>query len=119
MLKNLEMACCIDTEISSCIDPFLTNCHVRKKKKSITHAYLKLAGPKGMRAIYQKRAKRSNERIKLWIFTPHLSKFRTFRTLHPSKQHVFFKYLVENKAYSLSKRALRVDTARNKWLKKP
>ena len=36
----------------------------------------------------------------------------------PQKQHVFLEFLVENKAFRFSKRALRAGTARNKWLKK-
>ena len=36
----------------------------------------------------------------------------------PPKQHVFLEFLVENKAFRFSKRALRASTARNKWLKK-
>ena len=66
----------------------------------------------------QKRAGKSSQRAQLWIFTPHSSKFRAFRTLHPPKRHVFLEFLVENKAYHFSKRALRAGTARNKWLKK-
>ena len=34
------------------------------------------------------------------------------------KQHVFLEFLVENKAFSFSNRALSQDAARNKWLKK-
>ena len=37
--------------------------------------------------------------------------------LHPLKQHVFLEYLVENTAFYSTKRALRVYTACNKWLK--
>ena len=66
----------------------------------------------------QKRARTSSKRAKLWIFTPHSSKFRAFGTLHPPKRHVFLEFLEENKANHSSKRALRAATARNKWLKK-
>ena len=66
----------------------------------------------------QKRATKSSKRAQLWIFTPHSSKFRAFRTQHSLKWHVFLEFLVENKAYHFSKNALRADTARNKWLKK-
>ena len=45
-------------------------------------------------------------------------KCRIFRTLHPSKQHVFLEFLVENRAFYFSKRALRAGIARTKWLKK-
>ena len=53
----------------------------------------------------------------MWIFTPNFFKFRAFRTLTPER-HVFLEFLVENKAFSFSKRVLHADTARNKWLKK-
>ena len=66
----------------------------------------------------QKRARTSSKRAKLWIFTPHSSKFRAFGTLHPPKRHVFLEFLEENKANHFSKRALRAATARNKRLKK-
>ena len=52
-------------------------------------------------------------------FYPWFFQIRAFRTLHPPKQYVFLEFLIENKALHFSKRALRVDTARNKWLKKP
>ena len=38
-------------------------------------------------------------------------------TLHPPIQHVFWEFLVDNKAFYSTKRALRANTARNKWLK--
>ena len=38
-------------------------------------------------------------------------------TLHPPIQHVFWEFLVENKAFHSTKRALRANTACNKWLK--
>ena len=66
----------------------------------------------------QKRAIKSSKRAQLWIFTPHFSKFRAFRTLYPPKRHVFLEFLAEKKASDFSKRALRVDIAQNKWLKK-
>ena len=66
----------------------------------------------------QKRARKSSERIELWIFIPHFSKFRAFRTLQPPKRHVVLEFLAENKAFHFSKRALRAGTSRNKWLKK-
>ena len=50
-------------------------------------------------------------------FTPRLSKFRAFRTLHPPRRHVFLQFLVENKAFYLSKRALPAGTACHSWLK--
>ena len=65
-----------------------------------------------------KRARKCSKRAQLWIFTPHSSKFRAFRTLHLPIRHVFLEFLVENKAYHFSKRALRAGTARNKLLKK-
>ena len=37
--------------------------------------------------------------------------------LHPPKWHVILKVLMENKVFYSSKRALRVDNARYKWLK--
>ena len=36
----------------------------------------------------------------------------------PPKRHVFLEFLVENKAFHFSKRALHAGTAHNKWLKK-
>ena len=57
----------------------------------------------------QKRARKSSNRAKLRIVTPHFPKLRAFKTLHPHKQYVFFEFLVENK----EKKA----TARNKRLK--
>ena len=59
---------------------------------------------------YKKRARKSSKRAQLWIFTAPFFKFRTFRTLHLPKRHVFL-------AFRFSKRALRAGTARNKWLK--
>ena len=53
----------------------------------------------------------------LWIFTTHFFKFRTFIMLHPSKHHVFLEFLVENKEFNSTKRALCAYTAHNKWLK--
>ena len=66
----------------------------------------------------RKRARRSSERAQLWIFTPHFPKFRAFEMLHSSKRHLFSEFLVENKAFQFSKRALHAGTARKKWLKK-
>ena len=63
------------------------------------------------------RAKKSRKRAQLWIFTAHFFKFRAFIALHPRKQQVFLEFLVENKAFYSTKRALRADTARSKWLK--
>ena len=54
----------------------------------------------------------------MWLFTPHFPEFRTFRTLQPFKRYVILGFLVENKAFDLSKKALRAVTARNEWLKK-
>ena len=54
----------------------------------------------------------------MWIFTPHFSKFRTFGMLHPPKWHMFLEFLVKNKAFCFSKRALRPGAAGNKWFKK-
>ena len=65
----------------------------------------------------QKRAKKSSKRAQVWVFTPYFCKFRTFRTLHLPKRHVFLEVLVEKKAFCFSKRALCAGTARNKWLK--
>ena len=59
-----------------------------------------------------------NKKAQLWIFTPYFSNVRTFRTLHPTKRHVFLEFLVETKSYKFLKRALRAGTVRNKWLKK-
>ena len=64
-----------------------------------------------------KRAKKSSKRAQLWIFTTHFFKFRAFIMLQPPKQHVFLEFLVENKVFYSTKRALRADTARNKWPK--
>ena len=66
----------------------------------------------------QKRARKSSKRAQLLIFTPHSSKFKAFRTLHPPKRHVFLEFLVKNKAYHFSKRARYAGTSCNKWLKK-
>ena len=70
---------------------------------------------KGMCAVYQKRARKSSKRARLWIFIPHVSKFTALKTFHPPKQHVFLEVLIENKAFYFSKRALRVETACSKW----
>ena len=64
----------------------------------------------------QKRARKSSKRAELWIFNPDFSKFRALRTLHSPKRHVVFKFLVENKAFHFSKRALRAGTTHNKCL---
>ena len=61
----------------------------------------------------QKRAKKSGKRVQSWIFTPHFCKFRAFRMLH----YAFLEFLVENKAFYFSKRALHADTTHKKWLK--
>ena len=61
----------------------------------------------------QKKARKSSKRAELWVFTPHFSKIRAFRTLHPPKQHVFLEFLVEKKAFHFSERAPRTGTARN------
>ena len=58
-----------------------------------------------------------SEKAQFWIFTPHFSEFWAFRTLHPSKRHVLWEVLLENKTFYFSKRALRKSTARSKWLK--
>ena len=42
----------------------------------------------------QKEARKSSKRVQLWIFTPHFSQFRAFRTLHPPKRHVFLDILM-------------------------
>ena len=63
-------------------------------------------------------AKKVKKKAQRWIFTPHFSKFRAFRTLHPPKWNVVLEFLVENKAFHFSKRALPVATTHNKWLKK-
>ena len=65
----------------------------------------------------QRRARKSSKRAQLWTFTPHFSKFRVFRTVHSTKRDVFLEFLVENKAFNFSKRALRANIARDKWLK--
>ena len=67
----------------------------------------------------QKRTRKSIKRAQLWIFTPHFSKFRAFRMLHPPKWYVFLEFSVNNKAFHFSKRVLRAVTACKKWLKKP
>ena len=41
-----------------------------------------------------------------------------FKTLHSPKRYVFLEFYRENKAFHFSKKVLRADTARNKWLKK-
>ena len=48
---------------------------------------------------------------------PYYLKCRVFRMLHLPKRHVVLKVLAENKMFYFSKRALRVSTASNKWLK--
>ena len=55
----------------------------------------------------------------LWLFTPHLFKFRKFITHYttPREQHAFLEFLVENKAFYSKKRALHADTTCNKLLK--
>ena len=66
----------------------------------------------------QKRTRKSSKRTQLWVFTPHFSKFRAFRMLHPApKRHVFLEFLLEKKAFHFSKRALNAGTAHSKWLK--
>ena len=67
---------------------------------------------------HNQEARKSSKRVQLWIFTPHFSQFRAFRTLHPPKRHVFLEILIENKVFHFSKRALRAGTPRNKWFKK-
>ena len=62
------------------------------------------------------RARKSSKRAHLWIFTT-LFKFRTFRMLHPPKQHVFLEFLVDKKAFHFSKRTLRAVAICNNWLK--
>ena len=64
-----------------------------------------------------KRAKRSSKRAQLWIFATDFSKIRASLSLHHPKQYVFLEFLVENKEFYSTKRALRADTARNKWIK--
>ena len=66
----------------------------------------------------QKRATKFSKMTKLWISTPHFSKFRVFRKLYPLKQHVSLQFLVEIKVFNFSKRALPAGTACNNWLKK-
>ena len=71
-----------------------------------------------------KKRTKYRKRAQLWIFTPQFSKFRVFRTLHPSKRQVFFIIIIiiifsRENSFHFSKRALRAGTARNKWLKKP
>ena len=71
---------------------------------------------KGMlvRKTGKKGKKKYSIRRQLWIFIPHLFKFRTFIMPHLPKQYAFLEFLVENKAFCSTKRALRADTARNK-----
>ena len=64
----------------------------------------------------QKRAIKCSKRAQLWIFTPHFSDLRAFRTLQSPKRHVFWSFLQRKKHFS--KRALHVGTVCNKWLKK-
>ena len=73
----------------------------------------------------QKMVRKSSKRAQLWIPPPHththththtplqFSKFRAFRMLHPTKQHVFLEVLVENKALYFSKMALHAGTTNN------
>ena len=72
---------------------------------------------KGMRAVELKKGKRSSKRTQLWIFATDFFKIRASISLHPPKQHVFLEFLIENKEFYSTKRALRGDTARNMWLK--
>ena len=58
-------------------------------------------------------SKKSSKRAQLWIFSTHFFKFRAFITLHSPKQHVFLEFLVENKAFYSTKRALRIPHAIN------
>ena len=60
----------------------------------------------------------NQKRAQLWIFTTHSSNLGHLEHCTPPKRHVFLEFLVENKAYHFSKRALRAGTARSKWLKK-
>ena len=69
-----------------------------------------------MRKI-QKKAKKVYKIAQLWIFTPHFSKFRAFRTPHPPKLHVLSRGFLVDKAFYFSKRALRANIARSKLLK--
>ena len=50
--------------------------------------------------------KKGHAWAQLWIFTPRFFKIGAFRMLYPSKRHVFFEFLVEEKAFHFSKRAL-------------
>ena len=65
----------------------------------------------------QKGARKSSRRAHLRIFTPHFSKFRAFRMLHPPKRHVCLKFSVEKKTFYFSKRVLRRGTARSVLVK--
>ena len=49
--------------------------------------------------------KKGHAWAQLWIFTPRFFKIGAFRMLYPSKQHVFFEFLVEEKAFHFSKGA--------------
>ena len=49
----------------------------------------------------------------LWISTPIFSGFWN-TTPSPAKWHMILKVLTENKLFYFSKKALRVDTVRNK-----
>ena len=64
-----------------------------------------------------KRAGKSSKRTQLWICTPHFSKFRAFRMLHPLKSMCFWSFHYRIRFHFL-KRALCTGTARSKWLKK-
>ena len=78
---------------------------------------LSVACPKYWVWYNEKRAREFTKRAQLWIFTPHFNNFRAFKTLRSLFRHRFLEVLVDNKVFYFSKRPLRADIVRNKWLK--
>ena len=67
----------------------------------------------------KKRGKRVQEKGTIMIFLSNFSKSSVFGMLSPLLNGMWFWRLQEkNKVFYFSKRALPVDTTRNKWLKK-
>ena len=66
----------------------------------------------------EKKGNKVQEKGTIMIFPPTFCISRAFGMLQFPKQYVVFKVLTENTEMYFSKRVLRVDTARNKWLGK-
>ena len=66
----------------------------------------------------EKKGNKVQEKGTIMIFPPTFCISTAFGMLQFPKQYVVFKVLTENTEMYFSKRVLRVDTARNKWLRK-